>query len=51
MLFHLIGDVDEIESRYKDHEQQCVGNRCEHESAADIMADSFYSIDIRKQRV
>jgi hypothetical protein len=51
MLFHLIGDVDDIESRYKDHEQEGVGYRCEHERAANIMADAFDSFDVRKECV
>lgn len=51
MLFHMIGDVDDIESRYKYHEQECVGYRCEHESAADIVADTFDSFDVRKECV
>ena len=46
MLFHLIGDVDNIESRYNDHEQECISNRCEHVRAADIMADTLYSFDV-----
>jgi hypothetical protein len=51
MLFHLIGDVDDIESRYKDHEQERVGYRCEHESAPDVMADTLDSFDVRKECV
>lgn len=51
MLFHLIGDVDDIESRYKDHEEERVGYRSEHERAPDVMADAFDSFDVRKECV